>query len=66
LPYMQGALLHLRKFGEIPEEEQLTKLSPMKHCHINMLKYYTFSLLEDSLKGERRPLNFKTNNKLTS
>ncbi|MEB7090391.1 hypothetical protein NA898_17835 [Proteus cibi] len=31
-----------------------------------LLGHYTFSLPEDILKGELRPLNFNTNNELTS
>lgn len=64
--YMQEALSHLRKSGETPEEEHLARLSPLIHGHINMLGHYTFSLQEDILKGELRPLNFNTNNELTS
>ncbi|MDF7600408.1 Tn3 family transposase, partial [Escherichia coli] len=64
--YMQEALSHLRKSGETPEEEHLARLSPLIHGHINMLGHYTFSLPEDILKGELRPLNFNTNNELTS
>ncbi|WP_147251115.1 Tn3 family transposase, partial [Acinetobacter baumannii] len=56
----------LRKSGETPEEEHLARLSPLIHGHINMLGHYTFSLPEDILKGELRPLNFNTNNELTS
>lgn len=52
--YMQEALSHLRKSGETPEEE------------INMLGHYTFSLPEDILKGELRPLNFNKKNQLNS
>ncbi|HBX8767908.1 Tn3 family transposase, partial [Klebsiella michiganensis] len=64
--YMQEALSHLRKSGETPEEEHLARLSPLIHGHINMLGHYTFSLPEDILKGELRPLNLNTNNELTS
>lgn len=64
--YMQEALSHLRKSGETPEEEHLARLSPLIHGHINMLGHYTFSLPEDILNGELRPLNFNTNNELTS
>lgn len=63
---MQEALSHLRQSGEIPEEEHLARLSPLIHSHINMLGHYTFSLPEDILKGELRPLNFNTNNELNS
>lgn len=64
--YMQEALSHLRKSGVTLEEEHLARLSPLIHGHINMLGHYTFSLPEDILKGELRPLNFNTNNELNS
>lgn len=63
--YMQEALSHLRQSGEIPEEEHLARLSPLIHGHINMLGHYTFSLSEDILNGELRPLNFNINNELS-
>lgn len=63
---MQEALSHLRNSSEAPEEEQLARLSPLIHGHMNMLGHYTFSLTEDILKGELRPLDFNTNNELTS
>lgn len=50
--YMQEALSHLRQSDEIPEEEQLTRLSPLINGHVNMLDHYTFSLSEDILNGE--------------
>ena len=63
---MQEALSHLRKSWEVPEDEHLARLSPLMHGHINMLGNYTFSLPDDILKGEMRPLNFNINNELTS
>lgn len=63
--YMQEALSHLRQSGEIPEEEHLTRLSPLINGHINMLGHYTFSLSEDILNGELRLLNFNINNELS-
>ncbi len=64
--YMQEALSHLRKSGETPEDEHLARLSPLIHGHINMLGHYTFSLPDDILKGELRPINFNTDNELNS
>lgn len=63
--YMQEALLHLRMMGETPEDEHIARLSPLMHGHINMLGHYTFTLPEDILKGELRPLNFNLNNELS-
>nr|WP_172692830.1 Tn3 family transposase [Enterobacter cloacae]AVE23518.1 Mobile element protein [Enterobacter cloacae] len=64
--YMQEALSHLRSIGEGPEVEDIARLSPLMHGHINMLGHYTFTLPEDILKGELRELNFNLNNELTS
>ncbi|MEQ5425676.1 Tn3 family transposase, partial [Escherichia coli] len=52
--------------GKPVDGELLQFLSPLIHGHINMLGHYTFSLPDDILKGELRPLNFNTNNELTS
>ncbi len=50
--YMQEALSHLRSAGEIPEDEHISRLSPLMYGHINMLGHYTFTLPENILKGE--------------
>jgi TnpA family transposase len=62
--YMQEALSHLRKSGKLLRRSTWQDLSPLIHGHINMLGHYTFSLPEDILNGELRPLNFNTNNEL--
>ncbi|MDJ7785069.1 Tn3 family transposase, partial [Salmonella enterica] len=62
--YMQEALSHLRSTGEEPEDEHIARLSPLMHGHINMLGHYTFTLPEDIMKGELRPLNLNLNNEL--
>ena len=62
--YMQEALSHLRSIGEGPEDEHIARLSPLMHGHINMLGHYTFTLPEDIMKGELRPLNLNLNNEL--
>ncbi|MCW4901727.1 Tn3 family transposase, partial [Enterobacter hormaechei] len=62
--YMQEALSHLRSTGEGPEDEHIARLSPLMHGHINMLGHYTFTLPEDIMKGELRPLNLNLNNEL--
>ncbi|HCD8742910.1 TPA: Tn3 family transposase, partial [Klebsiella pneumoniae] len=63
--YMQEALSHLRSIGEGPEDEHIARLSPLMHGHINMLGHYTFTLPEDIMKGELRPLNLNLNNELS-
>ncbi|HHI5659582.1 TPA: Tn3 family transposase, partial [Escherichia coli] len=55
-----------RSNGEEIGVEDIARLSPLMHGHINMLGHYTFTLPEDILKGELRELNFNLNNELTS
>ncbi|HBW7873335.1 TPA: transposase, partial [Klebsiella pneumoniae] len=52
--------------GETPDDEHIARLSPLMHGHINMLGHYTFTLPEDILKGELRPLNININNEVSS
>ncbi|MGV3844306.1 hypothetical protein ACV8S1_29015, partial [Citrobacter braakii] len=40
--------------GEEIGVEDIARLSPLMHGHINMLGHYTFTLPEDILKGELR------------
>lgn len=54
--YMQAALTHLRDEGEVINEEDEVRLSPLRHTHINMLEHYTFTLAEQVTKGQLRPL----------
>lgn len=64
--YMQEALNWMRDNGENTGDEDIARLSPLMHGHINMLGHYTFTLPEDILKGELRPLNLIKNNELSS
>ncbi len=52
--YMQEALSWIRSNGEEIGVEDIARLSPLMHGHINMLGHYTFTLPEDILKGELR------------
>ena len=63
--YMQEALSWMRSHGEETGDEDIARLSPLMHGHINMLGHYTFTLPEDILKGEMRTLNFYLNNELS-
>ena len=62
---MQEALSWMRSHGEETGDEDIVRLSPLMHGHINMLGHYTFTLPEDILKGEMRTLNFNLNNELS-
>lgn len=54
--YMQAALGHLREQGEDVKEEDKVRLSPLGHKHVNMLGHYSFTLAEQVLNGQLRPL----------
>lgn len=65
--YMQQeALSHLRKSRGTLEDENLARLSPLIHDHINMLGHYTFSIPNDIMSDELMLLNFNMNNELIS
>ncbi|HDL7024491.1 TPA: Tn3 family transposase, partial [Yersinia enterocolitica] len=63
--YMQEALNWMSSHGEETVDEDITRLSPLMHGHINMLGHYTFTLPDDIQKGELRSLNFNLNNELS-
>jgi TnpA family transposase len=54
--YMEVALGHLRAEGYVLREEDIERLSPLGHRHINLLGRYYFGLPEAVQRGELRPL----------
>lgn len=54
--YMEEALNQLRVSGFPVRDEDVARLSPLQHEHINMLGRYSFSVPEAVAKGELRPL----------
>ena len=58
--YIQAILDHLRQQSFEVREEDEARLSPLVYGHVNMLGHYTFTLAENILKGELRPLNQPT------
>jgi TnpA family transposase len=61
--YMQAALAHLRQSSNLHAEDE-ARLSPLLHQHINVLGHYSFTLAEQVLNGELRPLNFSSDDML--
>jgi TnpA family transposase len=57
--YMEAALNHMREKGIQVKEEDITRLSPLQHIHINVLGHYSFTLTELISKGRLRPLNYQ-------
>lgn len=54
--YMEAALTQLRADGFEVRDEDVARLSPLLHEHINMLGRYSFSVPDAVAKGELRPL----------
>jgi TnpA family transposase len=54
--YMEVALNRLRADGVEVKAEDVARLSPLMHEHINMLGRYHFTLAEPVMRGELRPL----------
>ncbi|MEX5748763.1 Tn3 family transposase [Massilia sp. X63] len=54
--YMEAALNQLRADGFEVRDEDVARLSPLVHEHINMLGRYSFSVPDSVAKGELRPL----------
>ena len=54
--YMQAALEYLREQGDEILIDDEARLSPLSHKHVNMLGHYSFTLSEQVMKGQLRPL----------
>lgn len=54
--YMDAALDRLRAEGHEPRPEDVARLSPLGHTHVNMLGRYAFTLPDTVARGELRPL----------
>ena len=54
--YIEAALDQLRQQGHQVNTEDVTKLSPLLHEHINLLGRYSFSVPESARNGQLRPL----------
>ena len=57
--YTQAALDHLRAEDVEVRSEDVARLSPLQHQHINVLGRYSFALAESVAKGELRPLRLE-------
>ena len=54
--YMEAAVNHLRASGAVISTENLARLFPVGHDHINLLGRYLFALAEQVAHGQLRPL----------
>ena len=54
--YIEAALKQLRQEGYLVNDEDVARLSPLQHEHINMLGRYSFLVPDAVAKGELRPL----------
>jgi hypothetical protein len=55
--YIEAALEQLRQDGQPVNEEDVARLSPLIHDHINLLGRYSFAIPEAVVRGELRPLH---------
>lgn len=55
--YMDAALNHMQDKGADISQEDMSRLSPLQHSHINVLGHYSFVLTDLISKGKLRPLN---------
>ena len=54
--YMNAAVSHLQATGTDVKKEDLARLSPLGHKHFNVLGRYHFTVPEEVLRGDLRPL----------
>jgi TnpA family transposase len=54
--YIDAILAQLRLEGHTVKDEDVARLSPLVHEHINMLGRYSFAVPESVIKGNLRPL----------
>ena len=57
LGHLGVALTHLREQGETIRDEDVARISPLRHAHLNFLGRYRFDLNEASQRGELRPFH---------
>ncbi len=57
---MDKALNHMQDNGADISQEDMSRLSPLQHSHINVLGHYSFFLTDLISKGKLRPLNNET------
>jgi TnpA family transposase len=60
--YMEAALDQLRAEGFTVKDDDVARLSPLLHEHINMLGRYSFLVPESVANGELRPLRNPSDN----
>ena len=58
---MQASLDHLRQQSYDIMQDDEARLSPLPYGHINMLGQFSFTLAENVMRGELRPLNQQDN-----
>ena len=54
--YIDAALTQMRQEGHLVLDEDVARLSPFVHEHINLLGRYSFAVSEEVIRGELRPL----------
>ena len=54
--YLDAAVTHLKAQGRAISDDDLARLSPFIHRHVNVLGRYSFAVPEEVQRGELRPL----------
>ena len=54
--YIEAVLNQLRREGDTVRDEDVARLSPLIHAHINMLGRNSFAVPDAVARGELRPL----------
>ncbi|WP_276321266.1 Tn3 family transposase [Deinococcus fonticola] len=54
--YISASLDWIREIGEDVKDDDMVRLSPMRHGHINVLGRYHFEMADDIAAGAMRPL----------
>ena len=55
--YIEKALNHLKKKGFEVTQEDLSRISPLQHEHINFMGHYSFTIADEIYQGKLRSLH---------
>lgn len=61
--YIESALQVLRNHGHTIDNDDISRLSPLEHKHINIVSLYLFVLLEEVKDGQLPTLTYEETNK---
>nr|WP_255446583.1 Tn3 family transposase [Bacillus sp. JAS24-2] len=62
--YIGSALQVIRNRGHVIDNDDISRLSPLGHKHINIVERYSFILPEEIKSGRLRTLVYEENNQI--